>query len=41
VFGDDHVEMLKVISSLASTYRLGGKYNEAEQLDCDVVEGQK
>jgi hypothetical protein len=39
VFGDDHAKTPKAISSLASTYWLRGKYNEAEQRDCDVVEG--
>ena len=41
VFGDDHAETLKAVSSLASTYRSRRKYDEAEQLELEVVEGQK
>jgi lipopolysaccharide biosynthesis regulator YciM len=41
VFGDDHAETLKAISSLASTYWSRGKYDEAEQLELEVVEGRK
>jgi lipopolysaccharide biosynthesis regulator YciM len=41
VFGNDHVETLEAISSLASTYRSRGKYDQAEELELEVVEGRK
>jgi hypothetical protein len=39
VFGDDHAETAKAISSLASTYQSRGRYDDSEQLELQVVEG--
>ena len=41
MFGDDQAETFEAISSLAGTYWLRGKYDEAERLELEVVEGQK
>jgi hypothetical protein len=41
VFGGDHAETLEAISNLASTYQSRGKYDEAEQLELEVIEGRK
>ena len=41
MFGNDHAKTVKAMSRLGSTYQSRGKYDQAEELELQVVEGQK